>query len=223
MLKFIVLHSCFLLQRITEEFKQKIIVLEGDLTESLDELSDALDREKEFEACLENSKRREKALLNKQRRIEETCREQENEIQFLTLSRSRQNLNEMATAEVSTMTDFPFYRERSVDVGFTDVALNEPSESQGRTQTDARPVGVDLLNTGTVLRKKNEIIREAKRRRTAKKKKREAGYGDDAEMEMPEVKKESFFSKLCCCLKQPSAEYEVDTHQYRSRSRNNRR
>lgn len=228
-------------ERVTEEFKQKITVLESDLTEALDELSDALDREKDFEAALESSQMREKALLAKQRRMEETCREQENEIQFLTLTKKDKDKEkekphvELQTAEVGTMTDFPFYSERAVDVGnvneneaFSDVDLKDSAESPNPspTQTETRPEGVDLLNTGTLLRKKDMIMREAKRRRTARSKKGQrrnvAGKYDsepEHERERAQAERKSFFHKLCCCVKQQSAEYEVDPYEDRSKVR----
>lgn len=228
-------------QRVTEEFKQKITVLESDLTEALDELSDALDREKDFEAALESSQMREKALLAKQRRMEETCREQENEIQFLTLTKKDKDKEkekphvELQTAEVGTMTDFPFYSERAVDVGnvneneaFSEVDLKDSAESPNPspTQTETRPEGVDLLNTGTLLRKKDMIMREAKRRRTARSKKGQrrnvTGKYDsepEHERERARAERKSFFHKLCCCVKQQSAEYEVDPYEDRSKVR----
>lgn len=217
---------CILIsQRVTEDFKQKILILESDLTEALDELTDALEREKDFEACLENSQLREKALVNKQRRLEESCREQENEIQYLTLTKPKaKQVEEKSTFEVGTMTDFLFYSERAVDVGgfsdngaFSDVDLKDSAASPTPAQTDTRPPGVDLLNTGTLLRKKNEIIREAKRRRTARSKKGERRdmrnrYSPEPEYEKERARAErkSFFNKLCCCVKQQSVEYEVD-------------
>ncbi|XP_022806921.1 CDK5 regulatory subunit-associated protein 2-like isoform X1 [Stylophora pistillata] len=235
-------------ERVTEEFKQKIVVLESDLTEALDELSDALDREKDFEAALESSQMREKALLAKQRRMEETCREQENEIQFLTLTKKDKDKEkekekphvEAQTAEVGTMTDFPFYSERAVDVGsfsesaaFSEVDLKDSAESPNPspTQTEQRPEGVDLLNTGTLLRKKDMIMREAKRRRTARSKKGQrrnvAGKydtGPEYEKERARAERKSFFNKLCCCVKQQSAEYEVDPdYEYEKRSRMRRK
>ena len=227
-----------ILQRVTEDFKQKIIILESDLTEALDELSDALEREKDFEACLESSQLREKTLVNKQRRIEETCREQENEIKFLTLTKTKEKpaSDRPATSDAETMTDFPFYMERAVDVGefnenraFSDVDLKDSAESPSPIQTDARPEGVDLLNTGTLLRKKNEIMREAKRRRTAKSKKgQRRDYSRERynyESDYPEktrarAEKKSLFRRLCCCcVKEQSAEYEVDADQDKTRVR----
>lgn len=228
-------------QRVTEDFKQKIFILESDLTEALDELSDALEREKDFEACLESSQLREKALLNKQRRIEETCREQENEIQYLTLTKQKDKpvaaaaATEKSTSEAGTMTDFPFYSERAVDVdvsgygvnnAFSDVDLKDAGESPTPTQPDSRTAeGPDLLtSTGTLLRKKNEIMREAKRRRTARSKKGQRRdfrnrYSPEPENEKARARaeKKSFFSRLCCCVKQQSAEYEVDPEQDRTR------
>jgi len=221
-------------ERVTEDFKQKIILLESDLTEALDELSDALEREKDFEACLVSSQLREKSLLNKQRRLEESCREQENEIKFLTLSKPKEKPSEskVETSDAETMTDFPFYMERAVDVGdysdnraYSDIDLKDSPESPGAMQTDNRPEGVDLLNTGTLLRKKNEIIREAKRRRTARSKKgerRDMRERYTSEPEYPEktrarAEKRSFFSKLCCCVKQQGAEYEIDADQDKTR------
>ena len=226
-------------QRVTEDFKQKIIILESDLTEALDELSDALERERDFEACLQASQLREKALLNKQRRVEETCREQENEIKFLTLSKPKEKASDRpATSDAETMTDFPFYMERAVDVpdysdnrAFSDIDLKDSAESPSALQTDTRPEGVDLLNTGTLLRKKNEIIREAKRRRTARSRKGQrrdmSGRSYNGEPEEPEktrarAEKKSFFSKLCCCVKQQSAEYEVDADEDKTRVRYHR-
>ena len=221
--------SIYLIQRVTEDFKQKIIVLESDLTEALDELSDALEREKDFEACLESSQLREKALMNKARRVEETVREQENEIKFLTLSKPREKASERPfTSDAETMTDFPFYMERAVDVGdygadnqrpYSDIDLKDSAESPSALQTENRPEGVDLLHTtGTLLRKKNEIIREAKRRRTARSKKGQRRdvsrrYNPDSDYPVKtreRGEKKSFFSKLCCCVKQQGAEYEVD-------------
>ena len=218
-------------QRVTEDFKQKIIILESDLTEALDELSDALEREKDFEACLESSQLREKALMSKQRRVEETVREQENEIKFLTLSRPKEKVaNEKPpTSDAETMTDFPFYMERAVDVpdysdnrAFSDIDLKDSAENPSAIQTETRPEGVDLLhNTGTLLRKKNEIMREAKRRRTARSKKgqrRDMSRRYEPEPGYPEktrarAEKKSFFNKLCCCVKQQGAEYEIDAEQ----------
>lgn len=230
--------SFLISQRVTEDFKQKIIVLETDLTEALDELSDALEREKDFEACLESSQLREKALVNKQRRIEETCREQENEIQYLTLTKQKEKPTpaaaEKSTTEASTMTDFPFYSERAVDVGgygvnsaFSDVDLKDSGESPTPIQQDTRAEDPDLLtSTGTLLRKKNEIMREAKRRRTARSKKGQRRdvrnrYSPEPEYEKARARaeKKSFFSRLCCCVKQQSAEYEVDPEQDRTRVR----
>ena len=229
-----------ILQRVTEDFKQKIIILESDLTEALDELSDALEREKDFEACLESSQLREKALVNKQRRIEETCREQENEINFLTLTKTKEKPSDRpTTSDAETMTDFPFYMERAVDVGefnenraFSDVDLKDSAaESPSPMQTDARPEGVDLLNTGTLLRKKNEIMREAKRRRTAKSKKgQRRDYSRERynyDLDYPEktrarAEKKSLFRRLCCCVKEQSAEYEVDADQDKTRVRYHR-
>ncbi|XP_015774626.1 PREDICTED: ELKS/Rab6-interacting/CAST family member 1-like isoform X2 [Acropora digitifera] len=235
-------------ERVTEDFKQKIVVLESDLTEALDELSDALEREKEYEASLESSQLREKALLNRQKRIEETCREQENEIQFLTLTKSKEKLSEKsaATCDAETMTDFPFYMERGVDVGdngdrsaFADIDL-KGDDSPRSMQTDTlvrqdgpRPEGPDLLNTnsGTLLRKKNEIMREAKRRRTARSKKGQrrdtretfnydSGY---AEKTRARAEQKSFFKRLCCCLKaDQSAEYEVDENLEKPKVRHHR-
>ena len=232
----------YISQRVTEDFKQKIVVLESDLTEALDELSDALEREKDFEACLESSQLREKALLSKQKRIEETCREQENEIQYLTLTKPKDKDKptpeaEKSTSEAGTMTDFPFYSERAVDVGgysttgvngaFSDIDLKDSGESPVPPQGDSRPEGVDLLSsTGTLLRKKNEILREAKRRRTARSKKGQRRdvrnrYGPEPEYEKARAKAErkSLLSRLCCCVKQQSAEYEVDPDQDRARVR----
>ena len=228
-------------QRVTEDFKQKIIVLESDLTEALDELSDALEREKDFESCLESSQLREKALLNKQKRIEETCREQENEIKFLTLTKPKEKPSDRsAKADAETMTDFPFYMERAVDVGdhsdnraFSDIDLKDSAESPSPMQTDSRPEGVDLLNTntGTLLRKKNEIMREAKRRRTARSKKgqrRDIRESFNYNTEYPDktrarAEKKSFFKRLCCCcVKEQSAEYEVDDSLDRTRARYHR-
>lgn len=215
-------------QRVTEDFKQKIIILESDLTEALDELSDALEREKDFEACLESSQQREKALMNKHRRIEETCREQENEIQYLTLTKQKERpaAPEKQTSEAGTMTDFPFFSERAIDVGsysvngaFSDVDLKDAAESPTPpAQPNTGAEGPDLLtSTGTLLRKKNEIIREAKRRRTARSKKGQRRdvrnrYSPEPEYEKARAKaeKKTFFSRLCCCIKQQSAEYEVD-------------
>lgn len=233
-------------ERVTEDFKQKIVVLESDLTEALDELSDALEREKDFESCLESSQLREKALLNKQKRIEETCREQENEIQFLTLTKTKEKAcDRITTSDAETMTDFPFYMERAVDVGnhgdhraFDDIDLKD-GDSPRSLQTDTlvrddgpRPEGPDLLNTnsGTLLRKKNEIIREAKRRRTARSKKgqrrdmRETfNYGSEyAEKTRARAEKKSVFKRLCCCFKDQSAEYEVDENVDRERARHHR-
>lgn len=213
--------------------------MESDLTEALDELSDALDREKDFEACLESSQMREKALVSKQRRMEETCREQENEIQFLTLTKNKDKEKEkpsieVQTTEVGTMTDFPFYSERAVDVGgfndngaFSDVDMKDSAESPTPTaQTETRPEGVDLLNTGTLLRKKDMIMREAKRRRTARSKKGQRrnvankyDSGPEYENARARAERKSFFSKLCCCVKQQSAEYEVDPYEDRTRVR----
>lgn len=233
-------------ERVTEEFKQKVLILESDLTEALDELSDALEREKDFEACLESSQLREKSLLSKQKRMEETCREQENEIQYLTLTKPKDKDKpapeaEKSTSEAGTMTDFPFYSERAVDVGghsatgvngaFSDIDLKDSGESESPQppQGDSRPEGVDLLSsTGTLLRKKNEIMREAKRRRTARSKK---GQRRDVRNRYPEpeyektrakAERKSLFSRLCCCVKQQSAEYEVDPDQDRARVRYHR-
>ena len=193
-------------------------MLETDLTEALDELGDALEREKEFEVCLNNSKKREKALLNKQRRLEETTREQENEISYLTLSRhSNQKINnkDATTSEAGSQTDFPFYRERSVDVHFEDVDLKDAPRNQtpvmsGQAEAAAGPEGVDLLNSGTLMRKKNEILREAKRRRTAKKKRdKNKEYAPAASSRTGKL---SFLNKLCCCCvsKEQSAEYDIE-------------
>lgn len=228
-------------ERVTEDFKQKIIILESDLTEALDELSDALEREKDFEACLESSQLREKALLNKQKRIEETCREQENEIKFLTLTKPKEKPSDRSVkVDAETMTDFPFYMERAVDVGdhsdnraFSDIDLKDSAESPSPMQTDTRPEGVDLLNTntGTLLRKKNEIMREAKRRRTARSKKgqrRDIRESFNYNTEYPDktrarAEKKSFFKRLCCCcVKDQSAEYEVDEPDRRTRARYHR-
>lgn len=214
------------------------------MTEALDELSDALEREKDFEACLESSQLREKALLNKQRRIEETCREQENEIQYLTLTKQKEKpaaavaaATEKSTTEMGTMTDFPFYSERAVDVemggygvnnAFSDVDLKDAGGSPSPTQPDSRTAeGPDLLtSTGTLLRKKNEIMREAKRRRTARSKKGQRRDFRNSDRYTPEpehekararAEKKSFFSRLCCCVKQQSAEYEVDPEQDKTR------
>ena len=243
--------SFFISQRVTEDFKQKILVLESDLTEALDELSDALEREKDFEACLESSQLREKALVNKQKRMEETCREQENEIQYLTLTKPKDKDKpapeaEKSTTEAGTMTDFPFYSERAIDVGgyssaagysatavngaFSDIDLKDSGDSPPHPQGDSRPEGVDLLSsTGTLLRKKNEIMREAKRRRTARSKKGQRRdvrnrYGPEPEYEKARAKAErkTLFSRLCCCVKQQSAEYEVDPEEDRARVRYNR-
>lgn len=234
----------YISQRVTEDYKKKIIILESDLTEALDELSDALEREKDFEACLESSQLREKALLSKQKRMEETCREQENEIQYLTLTKPKDKekpapAEEKSTTEAGTMTDFPFYSERAVDVGghnvgvngtFSDIDLKDSSDSPPPAQGDSRPEGVDLLSsTGTLLRKKNEIMREAKRRRTARSKKGQRRdvrnrYSPEPEYEKARAKAErkSLFSRLCCCVKQQSAEYEVDPDQDRTRVRYHR-
>ena len=142
---------------------------------------------------------------------------------------------ELQTAEVGTMTDFPFYSERAVDVGnvneneaFSDVDLKDSAESPNPspTQTETRPEGVDLLNTGTLLRKKDMIMREAKRRRTARSKKGQrrnvAGKYDsepEHERERARAERKSFFHKLCCCVKQQSAEYEVDPYEDNSKVR----
>lgn len=211
----------------------------------MDELSDALEREKDFEACLESSQLREKALLSKHKRMEETCREQENEIQYLTLTKPKDKDKtapdaEKSTTEVGTMTDFPFYSERAVDVGgynatgvnnaFSDIDLKDSGDSPPHPQGDSRPEGVDLLSsTGTLLRKKNEIMREAKRRRTARSKKGQRRdvrnrYGPEPEYEKARAKAErkTLLSRLCCCVKQQSAEYEVDPEQDRGRVRYHR-
>lgn len=217
----------------------------------MDELSDALEREKDFEACLESSQLREKALLSKQKRMEETCREQENEIQYLTLTKPKDKDKpvpeaEKSTTEAGTMTDFPFYSERAIDVGgysatggynatgvngaFSDIDLKDSGDSPPHPQGDSRPEGVDLLSsTGTLLRKKNEIMREAKRRRTARSKKGQRRdvrnrYGPEPEYEKARAKAErkTLLSRLCCCVKQQSAEYEVDPDQDRARVRYHR-
>ena len=199
------------------------MVLEADLTEALDELGDALEREKEYEVSLNESKKRERALMSKQRRLEETAREQENEISYLTLTRhSNQKVGAggnkvVSSEEAASQTDFPYYQERSVDVNLADVNLKdggaERSAHFSNEATAGGPEGVDLLNNGTLIKKKNDILREAKRRRTAKKNRDRDGKGYRPPGDAPRAGKRSLFSRICCCCAskdKQSAEYDVE-------------
>lgn len=230
---------CVALQRLNEEFQQKVVVLETDLSESLDELSDALEREKDYEISLNNARRREKSLMTKLRRLEETMREQDEEIKYLVETRSTYDLSQGPSLDVSTQTDRPgYYEERGIDIGISkgidprnsSRSLSKNSDirnsSRSRTSGDETdvgkrpekqpPEGVDLLNTASIARKE-EILGEARRRRTLKSKKDKEKKKEKALDEMPEVdqtqktkkKKKGFFKNLLCCGSSKTVESDV--------------
>ncbi|EDO32762.1 predicted protein [Nematostella vectensis] len=234
-------------ERLNDDFTQKVLVLETDLTEALDELSDALEREKDYDISINNARRREKSLMTKVRRLEETMREQDEEIKYL----SRPNLNEIGqdveTCDVMIQTDrpssSPYYEERGVDVDKGSslsreidrkkVDYRDPSPSprehpdgvpDGKKQP---PEGVDLLNHGAISRK-DEILGEARRRRTLKKQKDKKRWKGStmALDEMPEVDqthhkqkkdKKSALSKFLCCCGSKSAREE--SYEYNTRTK----
>lgn len=191
------------------DYKEKVVLLEADLSEALDELSGALDREKEYEENLNNLRQKEKALITKQKRLGETLREQEQEIQFLTVNRS-QIKHEENKRDAQTMTEGVFVAERSVDAASGDVVYRMSDQKDGSrgeqdgTKPDNKPEGVDLLNTTNNLAKKDSIIREAKRRRTLKMKrdKKRSGSLTDISEEQPSPPslKETLLKRFCCCL-----------------------
>ena len=186
------------------EYKEKIVLLETDLSEALDELSGALDREKEYEENLNSLRQKEKALITKQKRLGETLREQEQEIQFLSVTRSQiKHAENRRDAETST--DGLFVAERSVDSASGDVLyrfVDKTDGSEEGAKPDTKPEGVDLLNTSNNLAKKDSIIREAKRRRTLKMKrdKKRNTMTSVSEETSPSGLKAVLLKRLCCCL-----------------------
>lgn len=215
-------------QRLHEEYQQKVVILETDLTESLDELSDALEREKDYEISLNNARRREKALLIKQRRLEETMREQDEEIKYLAETKSTLDLSQGPPCDATTQTDRLYYEERGIDTG-TLKSKEIPVRSVGRSRAPKPPIdntvdgkggnkqppeGVDLLNSVSIARK-DQILGEARRRRTLKSKKDK--QRTKTLDEMPEAdqsqkvikKKKGLFSKLLCCCSSKRSESEA--------------
>lgn len=219
-------------------------MLETDLTESLDELSDALEREKDYEISLNNARRRERALITKLRRYEETMREQDEEIKYLVETKSTLDLSQGQPCDVSTQTERPgYYEEKRIDIGMTkgvqmrnssrSLSKNSDVRSSSRSQTSTDrtdavkqtekqpPEGVDLLIHETISRKE-EILGEARRRRTLKSKKDK--QRKKALNEMPEAdqtqkttkkKKKSLFQKFLCCGSSNSKSVETDIYERR--------
>lgn len=148
----------FLLQRLNEEFQQKVVVLETDLSESLDELSDALEREKDYEISLNNARRRERALITKLRRYEETVREQDEEIKYLVETRSTLDLSQGQPCDVSTQTERPgYYEERGVDIGFNKGVPVRNSSREGVPMRNSSTQGAPMRNSSRDLVKNTEV------------------------------------------------------------------
>ena len=224
-------------QRLHEEYQQKVLILETDLTESLDELSDA-EREKDYEISLNNARRREKALLIKQRRLEETMREQDEEIKYLAETRSQLDLSQGPPCDATTQTDDrydrPRYEERGIDTGMSlsrskdkdtvrssyrsrptkPAATGDAVDAKGGGKQP--PEGVDLLNCASIARKE-QILGEAGRRRTLKSKKDkqrrktldEMPEADQTQKVSKKKKKKGIFSKLLCCCSSKRSESEA--------------
>lgn len=234
------------LQRLNGEFQQKVVVLETDLSESLDELSDALEREKDYEISLNNARRRERALMTKLRRYEETMREQDEEIKYLVETKSTLDLSYGNPVDASTQTEKPgYYEERGVDIGLskghqirnstrslqknTDVRSSSRSHTSvdrtdaGKQTEKQPPEGLDLLSGHETISRKEEILGEARRRRTLKSKKEK--NRKKSQNEMPEAdqtqkitktkKKKSLFEKLLCCGSSNSKAIETDMYDRR--------
>lgn len=183
--------------------------------------------------------------MTKLRRYEETMREQDEEIKYLVESKSMLDLSQGQQTDASTQTDRPgYYEERGVDTGFNksvparqssrglvkNTDIRSSSRSQHSTSTDRTdagnlnskqndpkqpPEGVDLLSHETMSRKE-EILGEARRRRTLKSKKDK--QRKKALDEMPEAdqtqktmkkQKQSFFKKLLCCGSSKSVETDI--------------